>query len=61
MRKVSLEARFFKKNEVVDEWDWFLEQLGIPEDKRNEIDMIEFEIMTSDISATDIDGNEVKI
>lgn len=54
--KVTFAERYFKNN---DEWDYFLGQLFIPKEKRDDIDEVELDV--EDFTATDYDGNEMTL
>lgn len=43
-REIELESRFFIKSNEVDEWDWLLDMLGIPEADRENIDSIKLTV-----------------
>lgn len=55
--RIKLEERFFNKNEEVNEWDWMLTVLRIPEEKRSEIDSIELDVV--DFEVFDFEGNSL--
>lgn len=55
--RITFEERYFKNE---DEWDYFLSQLDIPEEKRIDIDEIELDVSRFMIKAIDIDGNKVE-
>jgi len=37
---IELRDYYFRKDAQVDEWDYFLEQLGIPEEERDKVDSV---------------------
>jgi len=44
-KNIRLEDYFFIKNTEIDAWDYLLEQIGIPEKERSNIDSIRLEVI----------------
>jgi len=54
--KIIFEARYFRND---DEWDYFLKQLQIPKEKRD--DIIEVELDVFNAEATTISGDKITL
>ena len=49
MKKIELMRSHFIRNSLgEDEFDWYLSELGVPEEKRDDIDSITIEVMDVD-------------